>query len=245
MSGFNHFELESSDVGKLVSWYNVQFYCGWGDAGDERLYEAIISSGWDPRKVVLGVVTNPENGSGFVDTERLGRCVGKLREKYGDTFGGVMGWEYFNAGGIAKPEQWVKGMARLLGKTVTSPAAGESSSIAAVSQATPISGMPVSAPSDTADIQAALQDATLIGGAADFATPSATAAAPTPSAPAPATALLGAERPSELAQGASGLPQDAKVQHLVEMGFDRAEAVAALEAMGGDVDAAAGLLFGD
>jgi cyclin-dependent kinase len=229
MSGFNHFELESSEAGKLVSWYNVQFYCGWGDAGDERLYEAIVSSGWNPRKVVLGVVTNPENGSGFVDMDRLGRCVTKLREKYGDNFGGIMGWEYFNAGGAGKPEEWVRHLAGLLGKPVSSPTGGQSTASAALTQPSLSAEAPISAPTDTAEIQGAMQDATLLGGTL----------ANTPAATAPATAIPVPPQPS------SEFRQDAQVQRLVEMGFDRADAVAALEAMGGDVDAAAGLLFGD
>lgn len=225
MSGFNHFELESSPAGRLVSWYNVQFYCGWGDAGDERLYEAIIQSGWNPRKVVLGVVTNPENGSGHVALDRLGRCISKLKEKYKNEFGGVMGWEYFNAGGEGKPETWVRHIAALLGRETSSTTSGQVDSSSNTAREAEISsGAPVPAPSDTADIQAALQDATLLGGES--------ATMP----PAPGTPQL---------QNTSGTPDHAKVQRLVEMGFERAEAVAALEAMGGDVDAAASILFGD
>ena len=227
MSGFNHFELESSPAGQLVSWYNVQFYCGWGDAGDERLYEAIIQSGWNPRKVVLGVVTNVENGSGFVEMERLGRCVSRIRQKHGNEFGGVMGWEYFNAGGDGEPEEWVKKMANLLGRSVSGSITAPVSSSTTLADARASRDAPVPTPSDTADIQAAMQDATLLGGAAG----STSASAPTPSQTQPQTASEPAE--------------SAKIQRLVDMGFDRAEAAAALEAMGGDVDAAAGILFGD
>ena len=223
MSDFNHFELESSPAGRLVSWYNVQFYCGWGDAGDERLYEAIVQSGWNPRKVVLGVVTNAENGSGFVHAERLGRCVTKLKEKYGNEFGGVMGWEYFNAGGDGRPEEWVRNLARLLGRSISA----SSTTSTGERGAKPSAGAPVPTPSDTADIQAAMQDATLLGGS-------------TGSASQGDAASTG---PAQ--QAAPSSEDSAKVQRLVDMGFDRSEAVAALEAMGGDVDAAAGILFGD
>lgn len=97
LSGFNHFELEVSDAGKLVDWYNVQFYCGWGDASNTRFYEALVTAGWNPRRLVLGVVTNPGNGAGHVKLEKLQDVVKTLSTKYGNQFGGVMGWEYFNA----------------------------------------------------------------------------------------------------------------------------------------------------
>jgi hypothetical protein len=231
LSGFNHFELESSDAGRLVHWYNVQFYCGWGDAGDERLYEGMVASGWNPRKLVLGVVTNPDNGSGHVDLERLGKCIAKLKAKHGNDFGGVMGWEYFNAGGNGKPDEWVRSIAGMLGRNVISSGSMVS---ATTGSAAPVSSAgPVPIPSDTEDVQIAMQDASLLG---------EQAASSTALASSTATASH-----SSTTDGASVAPagNDAKVQRLVEMGFDRAEAVAALEAMGGDVDAAAGILFGE
>jgi cyclin-dependent kinase len=215
-----------------VHWYNVQFYCGWGDAGDERLYEAIVASGWNPRKLVLGVITNPENGSGHVDLSRLARCIGKLMQKYGSNFGGVMGWEYFNAGGNGKPEEWVKSIARMLGRTISVNPDGVASAATTSAGARPGADAPVPTPSDTADIQAAMQDATLLGEQAESAPRRSQSSAP--------AASESTEAPST-----SVPPNDAKVRRLVEMGFERAEAIAALEAMGGDVDAAAGILFGD
>jgi hypothetical protein len=101
LSGFSYAELECSVVGEEIAWYNTQFYCGWGDAGSTQWYDAIIAAGWKPEKVVLGVVTNPGNGAGHVNVERLRHVCAVLREKYknvGRGFGGVMGWEYFNSG---------------------------------------------------------------------------------------------------------------------------------------------------
>lgn len=218
LSGFNHFELESSDAGRLVHWYNVQFYCGWGDAGDERLYEAMVASGWNPCRLVLGVITNPENGSGYVDLPRLGSCIGKLKQKYGDNFGGIMGWEYFNAGG--NPESWVRSIAGLLGKNAskTSSETADNARFASNTSAE----APVAVAPGAADIQAAMRDTSLVEGQAG----NAAWARPTSSS-------------------APGTFDESKVQRLVDMGFERGEAIAALEAMGGDVDAAAGILFGD
>jgi hypothetical protein len=101
LSGFSYPELECSVYGKEIAWYNTQFYCGWGDAGSTQWYDAIISAGWTPAKIVLGVVTNPHNGAGHVPVSKLRDVCARLRHKYnnvGGGFGGVMGWEYFNSG---------------------------------------------------------------------------------------------------------------------------------------------------
>lgn len=101
LSGFSYPELECSVYGKEIAWYNTQFYCGWGDAGTTQWYDAIVSAGWSPSKVVLGVVTNPGNGAGHIPIGKLRDNCARLRSKYrnvGGGFGGVMGWEYFNSG---------------------------------------------------------------------------------------------------------------------------------------------------
>ncbi|KAL6710135.1 hypothetical protein ACN47E_009926 [Coniothyrium glycines] len=101
LSGFSYPELECSIYGKDIAWYNTQFYCGWGEAGSTQWYEAIIAAGWRPEKIVLGVVTNPANGAGFVPLSKFTHVCAALRDKFrktGKGFGGVMGWEYFNAG---------------------------------------------------------------------------------------------------------------------------------------------------
>lgn len=101
LSGFSYPELECSVYGREIAWYNTQFYCGWGDAANTQWYDAIVAAGWDPSRVVLGVVTNPGNGPGHVPVSQLRDVVGQLRAKYksvGGGFGGIMGWEYFNCG---------------------------------------------------------------------------------------------------------------------------------------------------
>ena len=95
LSGFSYFELEKA-MGRHIAWYNTQFYCNWGEADSTEHYDGIIAKGWDPSKVVLGLVTNPGNGAGYVDGELLMEMLKALRESY-PSFGGVMGWEYFNS----------------------------------------------------------------------------------------------------------------------------------------------------
>ena len=74
MSGFSYFELAEHDAGALVAWYNAQFYNGWGNAANPLWYDAVISAGWDPAQIVFGLITSPENGSGFVNMDWMTRA---------------------------------------------------------------------------------------------------------------------------------------------------------------------------
>ncbi|GAB1193088.1 hypothetical protein APSETT444_002291 [Aspergillus pseudonomiae] len=111
LSGFDYRELERQRASK-ISWYNTQFYNGWGPADDPRMYAAIVAQGWSPQRVVYGLLTNPGNGSqGYVPREIIGPILGQLVEQF-PNFGGVMGWEYFNSkpGEREKPWQWAAEM---------------------------------------------------------------------------------------------------------------------------------------
>ncbi|KAL9596370.1 MAG: hypothetical protein Q9219_005848 [cf. Caloplaca sp. 3 TL-2023] len=117
LSGFDYEALEIMR-GRAVGWYNVQFYNGWGnlveDEGSD--YHEILDRGWKPEKLVVGVLTHPGNGHGWVDAVEVKKAVGRLREVY-PRFGGVMGWEYFNAlmGEEGKGWEWAEGMMEALG----------------------------------------------------------------------------------------------------------------------------------
>ncbi|KAI1860240.1 uncharacterized protein JN550_011618 [Neoarthrinium moseri] len=114
LSGFDYEALEVMR-GKEIAWYNAQFYCGWGDASNPLMYEMCIGKGWSPEKVVMGLVTTPENGPGWVPWQILGRNLTLLKQRFAN-FGGVMGWEYFNSspGGKEKPWEWAQRMTQLL-----------------------------------------------------------------------------------------------------------------------------------
>jgi hypothetical protein len=79
------------------------------------MYEMILARGWPQEKVVVGLLTNPENGSGWLPWEVLGAVVPVLCGRH-PRFGGVMGWEYFNSlpGGREKPWEWARWMTVLL-----------------------------------------------------------------------------------------------------------------------------------
>ncbi|KAK5109986.1 hypothetical protein LTR62_006353 [Meristemomyces frigidus] len=112
---FSYHELERLR-GHEIAWYNTQFYNGWGDASTSFWYESVIATGWKPEKVLLGMLTNPTNGgSGFVVQSRADSVIHSIRLRH-PTFGGVMGWEYFNAlpGDLARPWEWAGHMSGVL-----------------------------------------------------------------------------------------------------------------------------------
>ncbi|KAI0122921.1 chitinase [Xylariales sp. AK1849] len=119
LSGFDYEALEVMR-GKEIAWYNAQFYCGWGDAGNPLFYEMCVARGWNPEKVVMGLVTTPENGAGFVPWELLSPNLSLLKHRF-ENFGGVMGWEYFNSspGGRNTPWEWAQRITKLLKETAS------------------------------------------------------------------------------------------------------------------------------
>ncbi|KAF7555532.1 hypothetical protein G7046_g6531 [Stylonectria norvegica] len=114
LSGFDYEALEVMR-GREIAWYNTQFYCGWGDCSNPLMYDYMVRKGWPPEKIVVGLVTNPANGAGFVPWSPLGAVLTTLRGRYSN-FGGVMGWEYFNSlpGGKERPWEWAQEMTKLL-----------------------------------------------------------------------------------------------------------------------------------
>ena len=116
LSGFDYEDLERA-IGSKIAWYNTQFYCGWGCTETSEDYERILDRGWPPEKVILGVVTNPGNGSGWVPDEVLGQTLTTLTVRY-PGFGGIMGWEYFNSITATEPQGrpwcWAQSVMRML-----------------------------------------------------------------------------------------------------------------------------------
>ena len=107
LSGFDYEALEVMRGGK-IDCYHTQFYNNWGNV--EGLGQ-VLAQGWKPEKIVIGVLTNPGNGHGFVGWDDLGRFLRMVRGVW-PRFGGVMGWEYFNCvtTGEGRPWDWAEGM---------------------------------------------------------------------------------------------------------------------------------------
>ncbi|AEO68361.1 glycoside hydrolase family 18 protein [Thermothielavioides terrestris NRRL 8126] len=114
LSGFSYAALER-EAGDAIAFYNTQFYSSFGDLAAPADFERIVAAGWDPRRVVLGQLTSPVHGTGFVPHARLAEVVAGLRKRYGE-IGGIMGWEYFNGvpGGAREPWRWAQAMTAIL-----------------------------------------------------------------------------------------------------------------------------------
>lgn len=115
MSGFDYEALEVMR-GRDIAWYNTQFYCGWGDCSNPLMYDLMIRKGWPPEKLVMGTLTNPSNGGGYVPWNPLSAVLTILKNRHSGKFGGVAGWEYFNSlpGGNERPWEWARQMTGLL-----------------------------------------------------------------------------------------------------------------------------------
>ncbi|KAI0490562.1 glycoside hydrolase family 18 protein [Xylaria cf. heliscus] len=115
LSGFDYQALEVAR-GDQISWYNAQFYNGWGDPSNPVLYEMCVTCGWKPEKIVVGLVTAPDNGFGYVNFGVLSNNLKLLQAQF-PKFGGVMGWEYFNGqpGGKQRPWEWAQELTKILG----------------------------------------------------------------------------------------------------------------------------------
>ncbi|KAF2213982.1 glycoside hydrolase family 18 protein [Cercospora zeae-maydis SCOH1-5] len=132
LGGFSYKTLDAEATasdkpnGKLVSWYNAQFYNGWGDASRPNGYDAIIANGWPADRVAIGVLASPDDGgSGWYGMSTYQKTLATLKSKYAN-FGSVVGWEYWDAGSednFAEPWQWVAAMGNSVFATAAAAAA--------------------------------------------------------------------------------------------------------------------------
>lgn len=115
LSGFDYKDLYQSSVGPWISWFNTQFYSGFGTLRTTSDYDAAVANGFPPSMIVAGVLDSPNDGSGYVDIPTLENTVRALTAKYPD-FAGVNGWEYFNAlpGGTGKPIRFAVEMGKAM-----------------------------------------------------------------------------------------------------------------------------------
>lgn len=122
LSGFDYEALEVMR-GRDIAWYNAQFYCGWGDFSSTVMYDMMLRKGWAPEKLVVGLVTNPANGPGFIAWESLNQVL-EILKKRPHNFGGIMGWEYFNSlpGDKDRPWEWARTMTAMIRAHCLAPA---------------------------------------------------------------------------------------------------------------------------
>ncbi|KAJ9112286.1 hypothetical protein QFC19_000705 [Naganishia cerealis] len=105
--------------GHLIDWYHVQFYNGWGSAEDARGYGKLTETAFDPRRLVLTILSSPTHGHGFVNIDGIDKTVQMIRAGH-PSFAGVACWEYFASGrnnkeGDASEKQWYSRLSAILG----------------------------------------------------------------------------------------------------------------------------------
>ncbi|TBU27847.1 endo-beta-N-acetylglucosaminidase [Dichomitus squalens] len=108
LSGFDYIQLEHN-IGDLISWYNAQFYSGFGTFFPDDQYIDIVNydQGIDPPRLTALVLTNPSNGGGYVSPDNVVTSIHELMDQYGTDWGGVGGWEYFNSlPDSSQPWEW-------------------------------------------------------------------------------------------------------------------------------------------
>jgi hypothetical protein len=88
LSGFDYKDLAESAEGKLISWYNGQFYSGFATLANTADYEKIVAYGFPANQVVGGMIGNPADGSGYVVIGTVSKTVTSLVGVY-PNFGGV------------------------------------------------------------------------------------------------------------------------------------------------------------
>jgi len=97
MGGFIYKDLYNSKEGKLINYFNGQFYY---DFSFES-YENVINNNYSADKIVIGMISN----------QNFDNCcynIKKIITKY-ENFGGAFIWEYFNAPpNIKNPSEWAK-----------------------------------------------------------------------------------------------------------------------------------------
>jgi hypothetical protein len=108
--GFSYKEFDQSSAGQQVDWYNGQFYSGFVEGSFEDSYGHAINNGFGPSRVVMGFLNSANDGGGYVGLNHIEEIIANLKSQYSN-FGGVDGWEYFDAGssdGLSQPWMWTK-----------------------------------------------------------------------------------------------------------------------------------------
>jgi len=97
LSGFDYKTLEQN-YGDEIGWYNAQFYSTYGSMSDPKDYDDIVTNcPLDPSRLVAITLSNEGNGTGWVELKKVKSTVRQLLKKYGDSFGGIAAWEYYNS----------------------------------------------------------------------------------------------------------------------------------------------------
>ena len=104
MGGFSYKALKNK-VGDSIEYYNTQCYGEYS----LNMYDQMVNNTYDSDKLVLGMLTGQDFNSIINEIQ-------KIVTKYGDKFGGVAIWEYYNAppSSPKTPYIWCEVMNKLL-----------------------------------------------------------------------------------------------------------------------------------
>lgn len=86
LGGFIYKDLLNSPEGKLIDYFNGQFYYDYSLSA----YNKVISNKYNPENVVIGML-----GTDKEQMEHNYNEIKKIYKKYGEKFGGVFLWEYY------------------------------------------------------------------------------------------------------------------------------------------------------
>lgn len=87
LGGFCYKDLLNSEEGKRINWFNGQFYFQY----DKNTYDSVIENGYNPEKVVMGMISSGQNNldESLIELKKIKAAYPK--------FSGVYNWEYFNS----------------------------------------------------------------------------------------------------------------------------------------------------
>ena len=105
MGGFIYKDLYNSNEGKFINHFNVQSY----DDYNVQIFDAIVKNGYPSEKIVYGMISSQD----INDTTNV---IDLLYKKYGNKFGGVFNWEYYDSppGAPKSPYVWSEIMKNIL-----------------------------------------------------------------------------------------------------------------------------------
>jgi hypothetical protein len=97
ISGFSYQSVEAN-CGADIDWYNAQFYSGFATMDDTTDYDKIVTDfPLDPSRLVALTLANKTDGNGWVELDTVKSTMRQLLKTYGNSFGGIGAWEYFNS----------------------------------------------------------------------------------------------------------------------------------------------------
>lgn len=136
LSGFDYITLEQT-AGSNISWYNAQFYSGFGEFyPDDQYIDIIDYMNLNPQRLVATTLTSSADGYGYIDSDEVVASINNLVAVYGLGFGGVAGWEYFNSiPEDGAPWQWSELMQGALNGTVVSDSPRVNATVKAAAKA--------------------------------------------------------------------------------------------------------------